>query len=114
MAQAHALCHRLGGLQLHHMPLPITKAQGMHLKALSLGHGDHGGRVQTPAEQDNGFGQKTGGHELLSDMGWYGACELDGSGPFAQSLVYDDQPDQTTALGPHKHLLNLQLFLEFP
>jgi|Laugresbdmm110dd_1035094.scaffolds.fasta_scaffold10301_2 hypothetical protein len=56
----------------------------------------------------------------LTDMGcfqkecWWWVCELALSGLFAQSLVYDDQPDQTTALGPHKHLLNLQLFLETP
>ena len=69
MAQAQGLSHRLGRLQLHHMALAITKTQGMHLKALLLGHGDHGGGIQAPAEQDNGFGQRAGRHGVLSERG---------------------------------------------
>jgi hypothetical protein len=69
MAQAQGLSHRLGRLQLHHMALAITKTQGMHLKALLLGHGDDGGRVQAPTEQDNGFGHRADSHGMLSERG---------------------------------------------
>jgi len=42
--------------------LAVAKAQSVDLKAIVLGHGNHGGGVQATAEQNDGFGRVTFGH----------------------------------------------------
>jgi hypothetical protein len=56
----HVRCDALCGFQLNHVPLSIAKRHGVRLEPFRLRYGQYRGRIETAAQQNDGFALRGG------------------------------------------------------